>query len=97
MQGSGSKYPDFLWDAEQESSQVIYPFRIPVSFEGGPRTRARCINWQSLAQLQLKGHDGCVLESPQQWGIKFTTNILEAPDQVDAFLALIISCAAPAV
>jgi hypothetical protein len=74
-QRTGSSYPDLLWEAEREAGRVLYPLRIPVTFDGGPQTKPGCINWETLAALGFRGKDGFVLETPQQWGKKFTTNI----------------------
>ena len=93
LQGLTSPYPALLWEAEKESGRIIYPFRIPVTFEGGPMTKPGCVNWQSLAELRLRGKDGFVLEVPQQWGIKFTTNVLDVPHEVSAFVDLVLRCA----
>lgn len=86
--------PRLLWQAEEEAGRVLYPLRIPVSSQGGPQTRKGCINWDTLASLRLRGRDGYVLETPQQWGIKFKTNVLEDPAEVAAFVGLIGRCSA---
>jgi hypothetical protein len=83
-----------LWPAEIESASIIYPTRIPVSFEGGPKTRPGCINWESLAGLRLHGKDAFVLETAQQWGIKFKTNVIDDSVEVNALIDLISRCAA---
>ena len=93
-QRRGSPYPELLWEEEIETSAIVYPLRIPVSFADGPRTKPGCVNWESLAALRLRGKDGAVLEDPQQWGIKFKTNVLADPSEVDAMLDLIARCAA---
>ena len=85
----GSPYAPLLWEEELELGRIVYPFRIPVSFEGGPHTKAKCVNWKSLASLGLRGKDGALLEDPQQWGIKFKTNVLDDPSEVDRFLDLL--------
>jgi len=92
-QTPGSPYPNLLWPEEVESSNIVYPFRIPITFEGGPPTKPGCISWTTLIDLGLRGKDGSRLETPQQWGIKFRTNILEDPGEVDSFLKLIARCA----
>jgi len=94
VQGEGSPYPNLLWPAELDQQKIIYPVRIPVTFEGGPQTRSGCVNWDSLAALRLRGKDGFVLETPQQWGVKFKTNVLDDPNDVALFLDLLRRCAA---
>lgn len=88
----GDPAPEPLWEAETESQKVIYPLRIPVLFEGGPKTKPGCINWETMAGLGFRGKDGYRLETPQQWGIKFSCNVLEDPVEVSAFVALIKRC-----
>lgn len=92
LQSEKDGLPDLLWQAEEEAGRVLYPLRIPVSFAGGPQTRVGCINWETLAALRLRGQGGYVLETPQQWGIKFNTNVLDIPHEVAALTALIERC-----
>ena len=90
--GKGAEHTSLLWPEEIELQQVRYPFRIPVTFEGGPHTRSGCIDWGALSALRFRGKRGDLLETPQQWGIKFSTNVLEDVREVSAFLQLIERC-----
>jgi hypothetical protein len=90
----GAPYPNLLWPEEVEVGKILFPLRIPVTFEGGPRTRPGCVNFESLSALRLRGKDGYRLDSPQQWGKKFTTNVLDSPNDVAAFVELLLRCAA---
>lgn len=49
------------------------------------------------AYVPRHGKDGYLLETPQQWGKKSTTNVLTDPTEVDAFVDLILHCAKDAV
>jgi hypothetical protein len=91
-QGPNSAYPDLLWEAEEERGQILYPLRIPVTFDGGPHTKPGCINWESLARLRFRGTDGYLTETPQQWGKKFTTNVIDNPGEVHDLVQLIEQC-----
>lgn len=96
-QGPKSPYPDLLWEAEKEQARVLYPLRIPVTFDGSPHTIPGCINWDSLARLQFRGSDGYLIETPHQWGKKFTTNVIENPREVNDLVELIRRCSDEAV
>lgn len=93
IQKEKSQYPDLLWEEEQEQSRVIFPLRIPVTFDGGPQTKSGCVSWEALEALRFRGKDGYLLETRQQWGKKFTTNVIDAPTEVSAFVDLLVRCA----
>ena len=44
-----SPYPALLWEEEAQQSKLIYPFRMPVTFDNGPRTKPHCVNWKRSA------------------------------------------------
>ncbi len=92
--GPRSPYPDLLFEEEKESSRLIYQLRIPVTMEGGPRTKPNCVNWDSLSELSIIGRTGKAISEPQQWGRKFTANVIEHPREVRLLLELIVNCTA---
>lgn len=89
---ANSPWPERLWPEETERSKLVFPFRIPVTFDGGPSLRPDCFTWDSLRSLGLRGANGQPLVSPQQWGIKFDGNILDEPREVNAVVRLIEGC-----
>lgn len=88
-QASGKPWPLLLWPEEVENGKLIFPLRIPVSFEGSLKKRVLKVTWESLAALRFRGHDGSLLETSLQWGIKFSGNIVDARWEVRALVTLV--------
>jgi hypothetical protein len=79
-----------LWPEEVESGKLIYPFRIPVTFSGAPKVKSGSFTWEALRALSFRGTNRQRLDSPQQWGIKFSGNVIDNRREVDALVDFIL-------
>jgi hypothetical protein len=96
LEKSGSpnmnRWPTLLWPEEIETNRLVYPYRIPVTFMGGPSLSLGCITWEALRGLRFHTADGQALATPQQWGIKFSGTVVDRPNELAALTRLIEEC-----
>ncbi len=82
------RWPDLLWKEEREAGVSRYGFRIPVTHVGTPFRQLQ-IAFEDLGNSGIKGRNRKLLEVPNQWGIKFVSNVLDARFEIVRVLDLL--------
>jgi len=84
-----SPYGALLWHDEKTERRIIYPIRVPVTFEGLPRLDLSQVTWESLDSLKFRNQKGALLCGRQAWAKKLMGNFIESANEVAAFSALL--------
>lgn len=98
LQGKGrgvdKDCPPLFWERERAENRVLYPFRIPVTWLDTPFSGLE-IRFDDLARSGFRSRQGRLLESPAQWGIKFSCSIVDTPHEIRKMLELLEAHATP--
>jgi len=90
MHHDGSSLPKLLWEEERERGLVLFPLRIPVTFDGTIPVRPERTNWKDLCDIGWRGSGGQFLDTPQRLGKKLAGNVITEPAEISALVALLL-------